>query len=971
MKRLGAILLLWMLGCLPAAGQYYDMGRSPASMRWQTIRTPHNRLIYPDSYDANARRMLFWLDTVRSSVGHGFRYGTMFTPVVFHTENFTANGMMMWAPRRMELLTIPAADTYSEPWLKQLASHEYRHNVQFNNINRRFVRVLGYIFGQQASLACTGLLPFWFLEGDAVYCETQLGTFGRGLQPSFNMHYRAVGDMGRQRRNADKWFCGSFREYIPDHYALGYQLVQYSYDRYGPAIWDNVAAYSAGHPYFFFTTSIALRRFYRTSPTHLFHETFSRLDSLWHTLPPACETMRRIVRTPGSYTTYNDPIPLPDGGVVARKTDFDRPSRFVLLDPATGHELTLAHTGNVNSRPALCGNKLYWTEYRQSLLWEQRVDSRLCELDLQSGRKRLVAGHRRTLFPTDAGAWGLARAEYAYDGTYSLVWKDGCIELPDTVSVHGLAWDETTARLCFIGLSDAGMWLGAVEPTAAQAEETGAKPRNRTERASGDRLREPPYTLLTVPAHVTLRGLRAANGQLYYGSVASGKDELYRYDPATGKQYRLTESAFGAFDAAPLPQGDGLLMTVYDRNGYLPAWQADAVGTEAPAVLVPVNLTNPPLERWGTLNIDTVRYTSEQEAASKKNHPARRYRKGLHLFDFHSWAPLDFDPDRILGDGGMTFNAGITLLSQNLLASTFTNLSYGYTSGGSLLRAGLRYYGLAPKFEIDAVWGGGKQLAPQLYPGQPAPGRRKAYLDLTARVYLPLLLASGYHTRYLMPDVQFTHNNELLYDPSAGTYRSGVQRLLVSLQYTDNVRMAYRNILPRWGYAVRARYGWNPCSDRFARLWSLFLRAYLPGIGANHAVMLRGTYQQQLGGEFFFSLRELFPRGTPYDATPGRYGALSLDYQLPVAYPDAGIRSVLFLKRIRLNLGTDYARRSFRNPQLDTRFERDLWSVGGDLYLDFNLFRLPAAAMTGLRLSYYRSLTHGSGEFSVGFSIPL
>ena len=42
--------------------------------------------------------------------------------------------------------------------------------------------------------------------------ETMMSSYGRGLQPSFTMAYRAMGRVGRNRRdtrdrrNTDKWF---------------------------------------------------------------------------------------------------------------------------------------------------------------------------------------------------------------------------------------------------------------------------------------------------------------------------------------------------------------------------------------------------------------------------------------------------------------------------------------------------------------------------------------------------------------------------------------------------------------------------------------------------------------------------------------------------------------------------------------------------------------------------------------------
>ena len=106
----------------------------------------------------------------------------------------------MWLPKRVEFLTSPAIDSYSMPWYKQLVAHEYRHAVQYNNLNRGVIKGLSYVLGQQGSTVGLLLLPIWLIEGDAVQMETQMSSFGRALQPSFTMEYRALGDAVRSRR---------------------------------------------------------------------------------------------------------------------------------------------------------------------------------------------------------------------------------------------------------------------------------------------------------------------------------------------------------------------------------------------------------------------------------------------------------------------------------------------------------------------------------------------------------------------------------------------------------------------------------------------------------------------------------------------------------------------------------------------------------------------------------------------------
>lgn len=89
--------------------------------------------------------------------------------------------------------------------------------------------------------------------------ETEMSSFGRGLQPRFTLEYRAMGDLAAAGGNIDKWFCGSYRDMVPDHYQLGYQICSYAYTRYGENIWDKVARFSVRNPYLFFTNPVALK----------------------------------------------------------------------------------------------------------------------------------------------------------------------------------------------------------------------------------------------------------------------------------------------------------------------------------------------------------------------------------------------------------------------------------------------------------------------------------------------------------------------------------------------------------------------------------------------------------------------------------------------------------------------------------------------------------------------------------------
>ncbi|MBR5135671.1 MAG: hypothetical protein IKU92_01355, partial [Rikenellaceae bacterium] len=449
MRRVLNILIfaLALMFAIGARGQYYDWGVDPASTRWQQIRTDRFRIIYPQNFDTMARRTLHFLNAAGQDVDYGFRRGALQIPVVMHTQNTTSNGIVMWAPKRIELLTPPSVESYSMPWLKQLSAHEQRHAVQYNNLNRHTFRALYYLLGEQGALVSLIGLPLWVIEGDATMIETDMSSFGRGRQPSFTIGYRAKRGKIVDGRNPDRWFCGSYREHIPNHYEFGYQMTAHTYNKYGRVIWDDVADYSSRYPFLIAASRCALIKRFGTNSRKIFSEAFDSLQAYWNTLPKV-EPSTSVIETPTtSYTTYSHPQAIDSTRVVAIKSDFDRSARLVEIDLRTGEEHRISYIGSVSTRPAL-GNdgRLWWSEYRRSLLWGERYDSRLCWADLNSGRTHSIATAANILYPTPIEADSLAWVEYAPEGRYSIVTGlrgkgNALMSKPLGEEIHGLAWD--------------------------------------------------------------------------------------------------------------------------------------------------------------------------------------------------------------------------------------------------------------------------------------------------------------------------------------------------------------------------------------------------------------------------------------------------------------------------------------------------------------------------------------------------
>lgn len=942
-------------------------------------------MIYSDSSEMTARRTLFYAEKIQPYIGYGYTYQAMKMPFVLHPENFQSNGLTMFLPKRIEMLTTPAIESYSMPWMKQLVAHESRHAVQYNNLNRGVVRVLSYIIGQQSSTVGLLFLPLWCIEGDAVLTETQMSSFGRGLQPKFTLEYRAVGDISKTGRNTDRWFCGSYVDYIPDHYHIGYQIASYAYTKYDTNIWNKVARYGARNPYVIATTAVALKKYYKTSVIDLTRETFDDLAAYWASLPEVDDSSTAIpVPVPQrSYTTYQYPLPVGNNRVVSLKTDLDRPSRFVVTDLATGEERRAAFTGLVSTRPAFDGDRLWWTEYRRSSLFAERVNSTLCYMPLDNGKgkPRTLRKHRNVLYPTVIDRHDMAWVEYAPAGTYSIVqYRDmkeiSRVPLPRFTEIHGLAYDNATRRLYYIATDDDGMHIGNIDGNNTPQQ-------------------------LTPSAYITLSDLTARDGVLYFGSIESGKDEVHCFNLAEGREYRLTESRYGSFGGSPTT-GDSIVLTTYDRSGYHLATQpAGSIHSPVEPKTLPQNVVNPPRAKWEVINLDTVRFTAADSLASLAGHRSRRYSKGLHLFNIHSWAPVSYNPYEIMDEKMFRFNIGATVMSQNLLSDSEMFLTYGWNSTeGSFVQGAWRYYGLGVNLSLNASYGGNQKVYtiasynPETgkfdIPDRPSLGK---YYSVSAAASLPLMFQSGYHTRYFGLSASYNFSNgrvarvdKLSFKDFSNIkvigYENGLHTLQFSATFQDMVMQAHKDFAPRTGVVLNLAYALNPANSHFSDLLSAYGRVYLPGVAAHHSLSLAAAYQTSLGGlnddrlisDLSYVSSRLLPRGyTTSDIRNNQYLAGSLNYQLPLCYPDGGWASIVYFKRIRLNLGFDYA--TFRQIYLVKGQERllhqrqHIFSYGGDVILDLNFFRMPAAATMNLTLSAYVS-RDGKPFISAGFGLP-
>lgn len=930
--RLLLPLILLLLLIPVARAQFYNTGRGPMDVKWRQIKSPHYKLVYPDYFRPTAISMAGFLDTITPAISYGYRKTPQRLPIILYTQNQYSNGEVVWAPKRTELMvTSPPEDTHADLWVKQLTVHEYRHIAQLSSLRVGMTKVVSWLFGEAGVALGMVCVPKWYLEGDATLAETQFSEFGRALQPSFTIGMRGLflQDSTRVRYRTDKWVAGSFRHYMPDIYQYGYQLVAGGDRYFGMELWGGAVDYAGRYPILITPLRQYLRRHSGMKLRDLNNRALQDLHQWWAPYSRVENDYDLLTVPDRSHTVYANPLPTDQGTLIAYKKDFDRPARFVEVQPydlpGSYEERRIAWTATPSSRPALKDNVLYWTEYKPHPIWDYRNYSIVRTLDLTTGKKNKMGMRQSNYFVTPLPDGYLATVSPDSLGGSHIIIRDRDFRsvtrhgFREMTSVHGLAWDDATGTLNFIGLDERGMWIGSLA-----MDFTGANvPRITAERE------------VTAPSMVTVSGLRAdGNGTLYFGSIRSGKDEIHKLELASGRESRLTTSQLGAVQPAPGEKGK-VYFTSYTPDGYVLAQTQRETDDTIGWARLPENLLNIPGPKW---DVPQMREVALDDSTT--THSDKKYYKGLRWFNVHSWAPISANVKDVTDERNLNLGFGATLFFQSPMSESYGAATYGYLNGDNWVGGFWTYAGLPVVFELEAEYGGGKQdvYVPSAvdYDNIAFPDKFKEYFEGKIKASVPLNFSGGHHYRLLQPSFSVIHYNSLLYEPEKEKFHKGYQKYDAQLWWSVTRHYSTRSVVPRLGYAVRANFT-GAFSNRFGKVYSFYARGYVPGFMQNHSITLRAGAMYQKRGELNFNQKPLFPRGAHNWFSAKKFWAGSFDYTFPAFYPDGGINGVIYFKRIWFNLFADYARGAYFAYRGGTRYINH-HSFGGDIGFDLNVF---------------------------------
>ncbi len=907
-----------------AKGQYFLTGQDPASVRWHQIQTAHFKIVYPKEY---AQQAAYYLDLLTLAGPYVNQPYTTITrqkrfPVVLHNRTTTSNAMVGIAPMRADFFEMPSQDMYPQPWQKQLVLHEYRHTVQMNALRQGMTKGLYYILGEQGIAAVMGLwLPFWFIEGDAVYAETINSSSGRGRQPSF-IYPLAAQVLDKKIYKYDKAYFGSFRDFVPDHYTLGYHLVAKGIHDHGIDMWKQTIDLVARRPYYLipFTTSVKKQtgdykvRFYNRSLKSLRNE-------WWLIDEPDIDTaMKYLSPETRFFTNYLFPSEWEDGSIVAEKTGLDDINRFVLITP-DGEEKRIFTPGfDFIESLTSGGGMICWNEKAYDPRWSLRDYSVIKVYDVQQKKVRKISRRSRYFAPaispdgkTVVTVYVSQTMEYALHlidvETGLLI---GELDTDENLFFQTPHWSEDGRYIVSTVLGDKGKSLVKID----------------VESRAIDYLL--PFSFREIKWPVMY------GEWIVYTGTYEGKDALYAIHAGSKEVYQVFEPRFGANYSSFSKDGKKIYFSYYTADGERVA-VIDFV-PERLTLIQPENMHSnylaDRLSEYQVFNLDEVE-------TPRTDHEENKYRKGGHLFNLHSWAPLAIDVDNY------SISPGATLLSQNILSTSVATLGYAFDPNEQTHKVtlGYDYYGLYPVISLTADYGGRRtpytldDEVIELY-------WRETNLALTLRV--PLQLTRDKWVRGIQPSAGINQKflDMLGPDPDSIRFR---ETSITSPNYRfyayNQYKTSPKDIYPLWGQSIDLVFRHTPFSEDVSNQLGMSGWLFFPGIVPHHGIRIYGGYQKTETGNYSFSNLVAIPRGYNNITFP-EYFSIRSDYAFPIAYPDWNIPGFFYLKRIYSKVFYDIMKGSHAGESLD------LSSTGLELYTDWNFLSVIANFNLGVRLTH-------------------
>lgn len=889
-------------------------------MSWSQINHENYQVIFPQNRQNDAFRVADLLERILQNDSLKLPYPDVKIPVILQNRTVLPNGFVSIGPWRSEYNLTPPQFQFAGivPWLDLLTVHEYRHVQQVSNARRGFAgKGLRLLFGQGGwAFYNRGVMPRWFLEGDAVYAETMYTKGGRGRSPDFERPYRALRLAGLDY-NYEKASVESFKDFVPSHYHLGYYMTTYARRTHGAKLWDEVISETYSKPGLY-RFSKAVRDVAGSGTKQLYYSTMADLDRWWGQQDKKIEPVDSDRKSPGPhkvFTNYRYPLYQGEDQLIVQKSSLNQIRTLYQLE--NGKERKLFVPGiSLNEHYSIGGNLLAWSEVRFHPRWTGETYSVIRIYDLANNTHKKISSKSKLFAPgVSPDGKSITAVESSVEGTVSLVImraSDGFV----TERVPALngevfsfpRWSDDGRSIIVAGRNQAGNFLKSYDiPTQTWKE------------------------LMSLTS-ATIDRIYPQGKYIFYSSSMNGVQNIFALDTTTSENFQITNSKLGAYDPAISPDGKKVAFSEYTAMGFVTRELVltDALWKQTNNLEIVGSNYFQPLEP-----VEVGDITQDTPDGAYEVVPFRYFTKGL--FNVHSWYPYV-----------TTEEFGFGALSKNIMSTLVLNGRFTYNTNENSWKTQVQssYGAFFPIIDLDVSTGQRETNnllsvsdSVRLYRGNwtehAFAGGIRLPLNITHGSYPSAISLSSKYRHYLVNYLDGITDNAR--DENFGS-------LDLDFGFTRQQSLAHQNINPRWAQTVSLNYQKTlGNSENQGEILTINSALFFPGVFKNHSLFITGGYQQEdIVNAYRFE--DIFTNARGYSSFPFEsIYRVSANYTLPFWYPDLALGSLMFFKRLRGNFFYDYSEGTLFDLSTQLR------SYGLEAVVDFTLVRLVEVA-AGVRL---------------------
>ena len=953
----------------------------PPSTRWRMIDSPQHRIIFPAGFENQALRVAQLGEGLEEDIAQDYGVEVPQLPLILNTSRQVSNGYVTLAPRHSLWYGYNVQQQFAGPldWYSLLALHEGRHVVQFEALNQGFTRFAGWAAGEYGrSFFSMYSMPLWYFEGDAILSETALSSAGRGRSAAFHREIRAI--LGEDRLPSySQAYLGSYSEHFPNHYHLGFPLVTYIRHAYGPEAWKEIVRETAKFSFWPLRFHRAVKKVTGCSMPELYQDGMAFLSDYFterdrfrtttkaERVFPREEREEWINYLPLSVDVENRLYVLRYGDreapALVRVKVGEKPSDREGETARPSEEL-VCYLPDRHQRPSVSAGRAVWTEELPHPLWSKVSTSAIVLFEIDEGRRHLLTGDGAYQAPSlspEGDRVAVIEALPGGGGRLILLDADGGTELlataPPPVDVDSRegeplflrqpAWSPEGDRLAVIALQHGQnrLWEYSIE-------EDSWRPLSEP---AAFRIADPRYFHTDDPE----------KEYLAYVSERSGTEAIEAL-PTSGRAgkdiYLIASRPFGAI--GPVAAAGRIYFADYTADGFhtasiTPPMERLLSPDETDAE--PIDYVNPIAKEWsvpqrGGDESSSAETTEEPSPDRRGEYPIEEYGPLSGILNYHSWGAIpDFEggleffarSDEILSRLSLTNFGGFNLQNDRY----YLGLQGTYRGFFPILQFGLSADTNSPT-DPDSQWYGATALL-----GADAP------LNLSRGVWFRRLSLNT--TAYLRYEEARPE-----YDGDQDAYALPIGHSLS--WYGASKASSPADFAPPWEQylELNALYTAAP-AEYWGRRFGLQGLLTFPGPARSHRLQLSLSGEAKSGREVPLNTPSIRPRAYPFGWNEHypENAVASLQYSLPLLYPDMEIGSVYFLKRVRgtafadLGVGLPAEAATVADPtdgeppwwlrRLESKTGAALHpTVGVELLFEQHLFSWPLALETGLRFAY-------------------